>query len=240
MAGFLVLYLKPMIVLFNIVPMCAFLVMFARFLDRHAENDWSYFFGLFAAAFGTLLLVFDQTLNNHTVAAYAGFFAMSSFLKIWSVGTRGFWTFASAGFWAAFCACNELPAALFGALLFLVLLVRFPKKTLLAFVPAALIPCATFLATQYAAFGQFRPVYEEFGTKSYNYEGSYWNTPLEMDYLNVPRADGGFQESYPLYLFHMTFGHHGVFSLSPIFLLAAIGALRAMFGRVRALALRRG
>ena len=86
--------------------------MFARFLDRHAENDWSYFFGLFAAAFGTLLLVFDQTLNNHTVAAYAGFFAMSSFLKIWSVGTGGFWTFASAGFWAAFCA-NELPAALF-------------------------------------------------------------------------------------------------------------------------------
>ena len=83
-----------------------------------------------------------------------------------------------------------------------------------------------FLATQYAAFGQFRPVYEEFGTKSYNYEGSYWNTPLEMDYLNVPREDGRFQESYQLYLFHMTFGHHGVFSLSPIFLLAAIGVLR--------------
>ena len=237
----LVLYLKPMVVLFNIVPMFAFLVLFARLLDRHAENDWSYFFGLFSAALGTLLLVFDQTLNNHTVAAYAGFFALYSFLKIWSDGSRGFWTFASAGFWSAFCACNELPAALFGILLFLVLLVRFPRKTLIAFVIAAIVPCAGFLATQYAAFGTPRPVYEEFGTKSYNYKGSYWNMPLEMDYLNVPKITATktkgptFQESYQLYLFHMTFGHHGVFSLTPIFLFSAAGACRAMFGRLRSL-----
>ena len=31
---------------------------------------------LFAAAWGTLLFTFDQTLNNHTVAAYSAFFAM--------------------------------------------------------------------------------------------------------------------------------------------------------------------
>lgn len=235
----LVLYLKPMVVLLNVVPSAAFLVLFARLLDRRAENDWAYIFSLYAAALGTLLLVFDQTLNNHTVAAYAGFFAWYSFLKIWSEGARGSLTFASAGFWAAFCACNELPAALFGILLFLTLLVRFPRQTLLSFATAAALPCAAFLATQYAAFGQFRPVYEEFGTKSYQYEGSYWNAPLEMDYLNVPKVPATrtrgpiFQESHPLYLFHMTLGHHGVFSLSPIFLLSAAGAFRGMLGRLR-------
>ena len=31
---------------------------------------------LFAAAWGTLLFTFDQTLNNHTVAAYSAFFAI--------------------------------------------------------------------------------------------------------------------------------------------------------------------
>src|SRR5262249_37819807 len=80
-------------------------------------------------------------------------------------------------------------------------------------------------ATQYLAFGQLRPVYEEFGTKSYEYYGSYWTTPLEMDYFNKQ------PEPYGVYLFHMTFGHHGVFSLTPIFLLSLVGALRLGFAR---------
>ena len=65
--------------------------------------------------------------------------------------------------------------------------------------------------------GQFKPVYEEFGTESYNYQGSYWNAPLEFDYLNVK------PESKALYLFHMTLGHHGVFSLTPIVLFCLLG-----------------
>ena len=220
-----VLYLKPAIVLINIVPFWIFLVLFARLLDRYAENDWAWFLSLAAAGFGTPLLVFDQTLNNHTVAAFSAFFALYFFLRIWNDGQRGPLPFMATGFFGAFCACNELPAALFGLLLFLTLLFRFPRQTLLYFVPLAAIPCVAFLATQFLAFGQFRPVYEEFGTKSYNYEGSYWNTPLEMDWYNKnPEPDA-------VYLFHMTFGHHGIFSMSPIVLLAIFGALRALRDR---------
>jgi hypothetical protein len=227
-----VFYFKPVIVLLNVVPLWVMLVLFARLLDRVAENDWAWFFSLFAAALGTLLFAFDSTLNNHTIAATSAFFAIYPFLRIWDDGARSPWYFAAAGFFAAFCACNELPAASFGILLFLVLLARFPAKTLLFFAPAAAIPCAAFLATQYMAFGQFRPVYEEFGTKSYEYYGSYWTTPLEMDYLNKE------PEPYAVYLFHMTLGHHGIFSLTPIFLFSAYGALRLMFesgARLRAL-----
>ncbi len=44
-------------------------------------------------------------------------------------------------------------------------------------------------------------------------------------------------EPYGVYLFHMTFGHHGVFSLSPIFLFSIVGALRLLGGgRMRAVA----
>jgi len=217
-----VLYFKPIVVLLNVVPLWLFLVVYARFLDRYAANDWAFYLSLAGAAWGTLLLDFIPTLNNHTIAATSAFFSLAAFIRIWDEGDSSWFRFAVVGFFAAFTACNELPAAIFGLILFVMLLVRFPKATLLAFVPAAVIPCVAFLVTQYLAFGQFKPVYEEFGTKSYQYEGSYWNTPLEMDWFNVN------PESYATYLFHMTFGHHGVFSLTPLYLFSFHGALRVL------------
>jgi hypothetical protein len=224
-----VFYLKPTVVLLNIVPFWVFLVLYARLLDRYADNDWAWFLSLFTAAWGTQLFVFDQTLNNHTVAAYSAFFAIYAFLRIWNDGARSVGMFATAGFFGAFCACNELPGALFGLALFVLLLWRAPKETLLYFGPAAAIPCAAFLAAQYSAFGTWRPVYEEFGTKSYEYYGSYWNTPLEFDYLNKA------PESKLVYLFHMVFGHHGIISLTPIFLFSAYAVFEHLRGRTRQL-----
>ena len=78
-----IFYFKPIIVLLNVVPYGIFLVLFARLLDRLALGDWTWFFCLIAAAFGTYLLPFTQTLNNHTVAAWSVFFAIYSFLRIW-------------------------------------------------------------------------------------------------------------------------------------------------------------
>ena len=226
-----ILYFKPAIILFNIVPFLAFLVLYARLLDRYALNDWAWYLALFAAAWGNYLVVFNSSLNNHTVAAYSAFFALYALARIWDGGPEdaGRSHFVAAGFWGAFCACNEIPAGLFGALLFLLLMARAPRRTLLYFVPAAAIPLAAFFATQYLAFGQLKPVYEEFGTKSYNYEGSYWNTPLEFDWFNLH------PESMPVYLLHMTFGHHGVFSLSPIFLFSIYACLRNITGKDRPL-----
>jgi hypothetical protein len=226
-----VFYFKPIVILLNVVPFWVMLVLYARLLDRIAANDWAWFFCLVAAAWGTPLLAFNETLNNHTIAATSAFFALYPFLRIWDDGALSGWRFAAAGFFGAFCACNELPAALFGVLLFLILLVRFPGRTLLFFVPAAVIPCAAFLTAQYLAFGQFRPVYEEFGTKSYEYHGSYWTTPLQMDWFNKE------PEPYGIYLLHMTLGHHGVFSLTPIFLFSIYGAIRTLRDRGRLTAL---
>ncbi len=222
-----VYYFKPIILLFNAVPFVAMLVLLARLLDRHAANDWAWMYSLTAAGFGTYLTSFNQTLNNHTVAATSAFFALYALVRVFDDGQRAPRYFAAAGFWAAFCAANELPAALFGALLFLCFVVRFPRSTLLYFVPAAAVPIAAFLVTQVLATGQLTPIYEEFGTKSYNFEGSYWNTPLAFDYFNVE------PEPKPLYLFHMTLGHHGVFSLSPIFLFALLGTFKNLFGGAR-------
>ncbi len=220
-----VFYFKPILIVLNIVPYCVFLILFARLLDRHAANDWTWFFCLVAAAFGTYLLPFTQTLNNHTVAAFSAFFAMYLYMRICENGDVAGWRLAGAGFLAAFAAANELPALALLVLLFGLLLVRLPRETLLYFVAGAAVPLIGFLVTQYAVFGEVRLAYESFGTDDYLWEGSLWKTPLELDWFNEH------PEPYAIYLFHMTLGHHGVFSLTPIFLFSMFGAARILWQR---------
>jgi hypothetical protein len=239
-----VFYLKPVIVALNILPYLIFLILFARLLDRHVRGDWAWFAGLVAAAWATPLTIFNTTLNNHTISAFSAFFAMYALIRIWepsgpshmpeeeeaAPARTPYGAYLAAGFFGAFTACNELPAAAFGILLFLAALARSPKATLLAFIPAALVPIAAFVATEYLATGGLVPIYAEFGTESYEgYEGSFWATPLEMDWFNKH------PEPKETYLFHMLLGHHGMFSLTPIFLLALPTMLRGMLGIERRL-----
>jgi hypothetical protein len=219
-----IFYFKPILVLLNVFPYGIFLVLFARMLDRYAANDWAWLFCLVAAAFGTYLLPFTQTLNNHTVAALSAFFALYQLVAIWGREEAAGARFAAAGFLAAFAAANELPALAFLALVFGLLLVSFPRRTIFFFAPGALVPIVAFMAAQYAVFGEFKLAYEAFGTDEYLYEGSLWKTPLDLDFFNEQ------PEPYATYLFHMTLGHHGIFSLTPIFLLSALGAARLLAG----------
>lgn len=239
-----VFYLKPTVVALNVIPYLIFLILFAKYLDRTVRNDWAWFAGLVSAAWGTQLIIFNSTLNNHSVAAFSAFFAVYALMRIWD--TPRPWTaddddpthpartpygaYAAAGFWGAFAACNELPAASFGILLFLCVLARSPRATLLAFVPAAAIPCLAFLATLYLSTGGFTPFYAEFGGPSYNYEGSYWAHPLEMDWFDKN------PEPWGTYLLHLTVGHHGMFSLTPVFLLGILPMVRGLFGADRRIA----
>ncbi len=135
-----IFYFKPTLILWNAIPFGIFLLLFARVLDRYAVNDWTWFFCLIAAAFGTYLLPYTQTLNNHTIGAFSAFFALYQFLRIWDEGELAGWRFAAAGFFAGFTASTELPALAFPALLGPLLLVRYPRQTLLYFLPAAIIP----------------------------------------------------------------------------------------------------
>ena len=235
-----IFYFKTALVLLNIVPFAIFLVLYARVLDRYASNDWAWFFSLLAAAVGTYLLPFTQTLNNHTVAAFSVFFALYQFLRIWDEGKLSGWRFAGVGLFAAFTAVNEIPALAFPALVAGLLLFRYSRMTLFWLVPGLMVPFAASVAAQYAALGEVKLVYTEFGTESYLWEGSLWKTPLELDALNLPwfdpkeaarRGIGG--ESYGLYLFHMTLGHHGFWSLTPIFFFSVVGLARLVRGTGR-------
>ncbi len=87
--------------------------------------------------------------------------------------------FVSAGFFASFAATNEMPALSFVVAMFVLLVWWFPVRTLLLFLPAALIPAVAFFTTNYIAIGQLQPVQSEFaGNIWYEYEGSHWKPPL--------------------------------------------------------------
>ena len=56
----------------------------------------------------------------------------------------------------------------------------------------------------------------------YDYEGTYWTSDKKSD------VDLG-QPDSTLYLFHILFGHHGIFSLTPIWLLSLAGMIVLLF-----------
>jgi hypothetical protein len=208
----------------NWVPWIMALALLAAIGERYALTDWSRAYLVVAAAGGTFLTTFLTTFNNHTIAACSVVFALYPALRIVNDGqTRG-WLFAMTGFWGAFTACCELPAALFGLALFGLLVRRSPASVLRWFVPAAIVPLAFFFYTNWLCTGGIMPFYSNFGRPDdtfykYVYEGrpSYWMNPSPQD-----RGES----SVVVYLFHCTFGHHGVFSLSPVFLLTIAGWLR--------------
>ncbi|HKI34401.1 MAG TPA: hypothetical protein VKA46_21280 [Gemmataceae bacterium] len=203
---------------FNALPWGVALFLLARLAERHGSTDWGRLFVLAAACFGTFVTTFSVTLNNHTVAAWSAMFALYAAVRVWEDGAAPFYLFPMAGFFAAFTACNELPAASFAVALFLLLLWRAPGYTLAGFVPAALVPVAAFFVTNYLALGTWLPAYEKFGGPWYDYEGSYWHNPKGID-------TAGMQEGRAEYAFHLLLGHHGAFSLTPIFLLSLAGMI---------------
>lgn len=220
--------IRTLLLLFNLVPMIGALVLVAAIAERYGRSDAGRLFVVFAAAFGTFLTPFLTTFNNHTIAAVAVIFSLYPALRIEIDGSRRPAHFALAGFFAAFAAACELPAASYTAILGAWLLYRAPKRTLAWFVPAALVPVIGFVLTNYLASGGIKPFYSYYGQDPYVYthEGvpSYWSRPGGID-ANV--------EPPLVYLLHCTFGHHGIFSLTPIFLLTLAAWLSAATWRIR-------
>lgn len=215
------------LLLVNWVPWIVALGLMATMVERYGRTDWSRLFVMIVAALGTFLTPFLITFNNHSVAANCIVFAMAPTLAITLDGRRDWWRFALAGLWGAFASCNELPACAFGALLFVALVRHAPRETLTYFVPAALVPLAAFFITNWLCTGGIMPFYASFGSATNDYYkyvfngvASYWTNPSAVD-----RGES----SAIVYFLNCTIGHHGIFSLSPVFLLAAAGWL--MFRR---------
>jgi hypothetical protein len=110
------------------------------------------------------------------------------------------------------------------------LLVRSPGQTLLFSLPAAVVPVAAFFVTNYLAIGEWLPVQTDTSSAWYQYDGSNFKTDPSKTGTSIDRLD----ESKAVYAGHLLFGHHGLFSLSPIWFLALGGMFIGIGQMVRA------
>ena len=222
------LVVRTILFTFNALPFVLYLWLLARLLDRIGVSDWASFFLVGAAAFGTLVTPFLITFNNHTLATFTVLIALYTALRIWD-GENQLWLFAISGFFTGFLVTNELPAAAFGAALFALLAWRQPWRTFSIFTPLALLPIAALLLSNYLLLGQWKPAYSELGGPWYEYEGSHWrNVALGASHSIDTAAQ---HETKMVYATHLLVGHHGVFSLTPVFALTVVGFALALFSR---------
>lgn len=212
---------QSILVLINLIPFAISLILLTRLVDRYAQQDLTRILILFAAAFGTFLSTFLNTFNNHTVAANCVLWSLCPLLRVTAEGEKRWYWFSLAGLFAAFAVVNELPAAIFLALIGLVLLRLDWRLTLMAFLPAALLPLATHFILTVLQTGGLKPFYASFGTELYNFRNSYWLNPQGIDKAT---------DTPWVYFLHCTVGHHGILSLSPIFLWTLWAWLRGYRG----------
>lgn len=205
------------LLMINGLPFIVGLMALGMWLRTQIVDHLTEVFVMIVAAFGTLVSPFLTSLNNHTPAAWGVLIAtlcwQSPRMKSpWLEGLR----FTIWGFTASWAAAHDLPAAAFAAAMGLFALRQDWRWTWLAFAPAALIPIAAFLGCNIAALGTWRPAYAGYGSDSYLFiergVPSYWLQPQGVD-RNL--------DSPAVYLWNCVLGHHGWFSLTPVWLLVA-------------------
>jgi len=218
---------RLMLVTINILPMVVMLFLIAKMAERLGITDMGSIFVVAAGCLGTFLTTFAVTLNNHTVAAVSATIALYAFARIWFDRETRLRYYVAAGFFAAFTAANELPALAYLALLGLALLIRDRRAWLCGFLPAALLVVIAFFITNYAAHDCLTPPYMHKGTGEsetdwyiydYTIDGvkrqSYWQNRQGIDLGELSKWN---------YALHTTLGHHGIFSLTPVWLLSMVG-----------------
>lgn len=237
---------------FNVIPFAISLVLLARLIEQHGRTDFGRLLAFTAACFGTFLITFSNTLNNHTPAACCVVFALYPLLRKRSPqpdcrqdasvdapemsrqqvdiqSPSSIKAYLCSGFFAGLAATFDLPAMAFTASLFLFVL-HFQRNRAVVFMLGVALPVMAWLAANYAALGQLRPAYSEFGGPWYDYPGSHWiKLRLAQNGTHVPGIDFA-QESRVIYLLHCLLGHHGWFSLTPIWLVGILGCWTTVRG----------
>jgi hypothetical protein len=148
--------------------------------------------------------------------------------------------FVAAGLFAALAVTCELPALSLCVLLGSALAWKAPRETFLGYLPAALVVALAACGTNYIAHDSLRPPYahrsktdpsDNWYDYTYVRDGkgreSYWRHPVGID-------QG--EPSVGMYVLHATIGHHGVLSLTPIWLLSLWGLALLWRGGQRDLA----
>ncbi|QVL32017.1 hypothetical protein KIH39_24805 [Telmatocola sphagniphila] len=207
----------------NILPFAIYLFLIERLLDSMPVSEGAKLFTFAACCFGTFLTTFSNTLNNHTPASFCILFALYPWLKSRSAGeSLSAGAVLISGLLTGFAASLDLPAAAFAGLLGLLVLRQSFGRAFL-FAVGVIIPLVIQAIINYWAISEWQPIYAKFGGPWYEFAGSHW---LKLKQTPRPPGIDFADEPKTLYAFHLLVGHHGWFSLTPVFLLALLGLIK--------------
>lgn len=211
---------RMMIAITNVSILLAYFVVMAFAVERWGTSDWGRMFVMAVATWGTLLTAFGVTINNHLPGALGALVAVYAALRIMYDDCEHPIYFLVAGFAGAFAVANELPAlSLWAAILVGLVWKSLPQgarkiSRLLYYLAASAVIAAAFFGTNWIAHRSLKPAYAH--REWYEYEGSAW---LDGSRQGIDRGE----PSRAVYALHCTIGHHGVLSLTPVWLLSILG-----------------
>ncbi len=155
----------------NIPLMALFFYGTINSVDRLCRSQWARIVAALGTCFGTMLLPFGSSLNNHLPAAAATALVLWIFVRaserlgnsgdaVIATFSRGWWFLA--GLAAAMAVANELPAmSMF--VLWLVLFWYIEKSSSLPFLSGAAVVAIAFFGTNWIAHQSLRPPYAHRG-----------------------------------------------------------------------------
>lgn len=215
---------RTTLLIVNGLPWLGYLAIMAWLAERGAASDWARLFVVAAAGFGTFLSTFIVVINNHLPAAAFAAATIALAVRVWYLDDRRGWVFALAGLCAAMTAVCELPALAFCLGVGAALAWKAPRETALGFVPPVLIVAAASFGANYLAHASWRPPYMHRSGDDNWYDYDYErNGRLVDSYWRHPQGIDRGEPSAGRYALHVLLGHHGVFALTPIWALAALG-----------------
>ncbi len=217
---------RTMLVLINLVPVVFCWFLMSRLIDRFATTDWSRLFLMGVLCFGTFVSTFIVTLNNHLPGICCVIISMYAAVRILFDGKRSLGYFFTAGLFAAILPACELPGLAYTVFLLAALAAVSWKRTLLGYVPIMLLVFAAFLQTNYIGHQTYSLAYEN--RDWYKYEYMRGGRERTSHWTNRVGIDKG-EASQITYFYQTTIGHHGIFSLTPVWALSFGGLLVWMF-----------
>jgi hypothetical protein len=241
---------RGLMLLFGVVPLALVILFACRMIDAVGTTDWGRVWAAAVICCGTLLSTFAVVLTNHLPAAACA--AASGWLlyRIGNDGLRSWRAFAAAGLTAALTAAFELPALAWLAAALVILARSSLRQTLTAALPAAVIVAAASLGTNWLAHGTISPPYAHreprpaagpgdaasatasrvaIGGDSWN-PANWYDFAITLpngkrleSYWRSPKGVDRGERSATAYAWHVLVGHHGIFSLTPAWLLMIPG-----------------
>ncbi|MEL6341013.1 MAG: hypothetical protein AAFQ65_13985 [Myxococcota bacterium] len=207
-------YLWWLILAHQVIPYLLMLGLASLWIRSRSDHPWTRAIFMIALSFGCLPFGYAVTLNNHTPTAVFVFL-------MWMLTQRLLSSAPSRDSLLAFCigilgglaVSYELTSGIFTPAFAGVLMTKKRRYGPLLVLGAVVATLPMFLG-YWAMSGSVVPFYLR--PELYDYPGSFWLDPQGTDAITEPKW---------LYAFNALFGHHGMFSLSPILALGVLGLI---------------